>query len=144
MLRPFYREGGKREMEMSGIDVIAVVVAGLAGFGVGAIYYTILGPAWRFSVGMSKEQAAEIMSAKVMIRALLCQLVLAATLAILVGPDPTLEAGMQMGFILAIGIIAATMAVNHGFQGKPTSLTFIDSTHWFCVLSVQGIILSLF
>lgn len=144
MLPSLYREGGKREMEMSAINPIACVVAGLAGFAFGAVYYTILGPAWRISVGMSKEQANAIMSAKVMIRAALCQVILAVALSVLAGPEPSLEVGMQTGFILALGVIAATMAVNHGFQGKPLSLTFIDSSHWFGVLTVQGIVLSFF
>lgn len=131
-------------MEMSTIHPIAVIIAGLAGFAFGAVYYTILGPAWRISVGLSKQQASEIMSAAVMIRAAFCQIILAATLSLFAGPEPSLEAGMQTGFFLALGIVATTLAVNHGFQGKPLSLTFIDGTYWFGVLTLQGIVLSFF
>lgn len=131
-------------MEINGINPIAVAIAAVAGCGFGALYYSILGPAWRFSAGISKDQAASPKDVRLIIRALLCQLILAVTLAILVGPFPNLEAAMQIGFVLAVGVIATTMTVNHGYQGKPLSLTFLDSAHWFGVLTVQSIVLAQF
>ena len=53
----------------------------------------------------------------------------------------SIRAGIISGFLLWLGFVITTMAVNHTFQGARRSLTLIDGGHWLGVLLIQGAIL---
>jgi hypothetical protein len=55
----------------------------------------------------------------------------------------SIGAGISIAITLWVGLIVASMAVNHGFQGAKRSLTLIDSGHWLGVLLIQSLILAL-
>lgn len=125
------------------LNYIGILGAGAAGFAFGALFYTIFGTPWRVALGKTEEEIKETMSAGPFIRAAVGQLILAAVLSLLIGPVPGIEQGMQMGFVLWLGVVMTTMAINHGFQGQSNALTLIDGAHWLGVLTVQGIVLGL-
>lgn len=130
-------------MQFAGLDYIAVLVAAIAGFGFGAVWYMILGKPWMAAVGMSEQPQP---SPAPFIFAFLCQLVMAWVLAGLIGHlgEVTLTRSLLSALFVWGGFIATTMIVNHRFQRAPWMLTLIDGGHWLGVLLVMGLVIGLF
>jgi hypothetical protein len=58
------------------------------------------------------------------------------------GPDQvTLWNGIVSGFLLWLGFIATTLAVNHRYQNFGWDLTAIDAGHWLGVCLIMGAII---
>ena len=116
-------------MEFAGTNYIAVVVAAIASFAFGSIYYMVLGRHWRAAIGKTEEQMkADGMKPSVFL-----------------GTDQvTVVNGLISAGFVWVGFVATTLAVNHGFQGARKSLTLIDGGHWLGVLLVQGLVIGLF
>ncbi len=136
-------------MEFAGTNYIAVVVAAIASFAFGVIYYMVLGRHWRAAIGKTEEQMkADGMKPSVFIVAALAQLVMAWVLSGIIGHLGTDQVTVVNGLISAgfvwVGFVATTLAVNHGFQGARKSLTLIDGGHWLGVILVQGLVIGLF
>ena len=136
-------------MEFAGTNYIAVVVAAIASFAFGSIYYMVLGRHWRAAIGKTEEQMkADGMKPSVFIVAALAQLVMAWVLSGIIGHLGTDQVTVVNGLISAgfvwVGFVATTLAVNHGFQGARKSLTLIDGGHWLGVILVQGLVIGLF
>ncbi len=139
-------------MLFSGIDYIAVLVAGIASYAFGSVYYMALAKPWMAAVGKTEEEFKSGSSPRVFIVAFIAQLVMAFMLAGVVGHLVLAEGGAVVtlgnGLITALciwfGFILMAMLVNHGFQGAKSSLTLIDSGHWLGVLLIQGAVIGLF
>ena len=133
-------------MTFAGINYLAVVVAALAGFGVGAIWYMVLGTAWMDALGKTE---AEIKSgsgaaqALPFIIALIANFVMALMLAGLMGHlgNITVTGGTISGLFVWVGFVITTLGVNHTFSGASPKLTMIDGGHWLAVLVVMGAII---
>lgn len=135
-------------MAFAGANYLAVVVAALAGFGVGAIWYTVFGKAWLDALGKTKDELKAEGGAKAMpfVIALVANLVMAIMLSGLMGHlgNVTVRGGLISGFFIWIGFVITTMGVNHAFSGASTKLTAIDGGHWLAVLLVMGAIIGAF
>lgn len=135
-------------MAFAGANYLAVVVAALAGFGVGAIWYTVLGNAWLDALGKTCEETKAGGAPKAMpfIIALVANFVMAIMLSGLMGHlgDVTIRGGLISGLFIWIGFVITTMGVNHAFSGAKPKLTAIDGGHWLAVLLVMGAILGAF
>ena len=125
-------------------NYLAVLVAGLAGYGFGAIYYMSLASTWLDAIGKKKEELST--SKAPFIVAAVANLVMAYILAGLmahVGPI-TIRSGVISGALCCVGFVVTTMAVNNTFGGRKTKLTIIDGIHWLGVLVIQGAIIGSF
>ena len=133
-------------MDETGVNWIAVLVAGVASFAFGSAYYMSLAKPWMAAVGKTDGDIKASQNAMTFIVAIVAQLVMAYTLARVMGwqGDMTLGAGISIAITLWVGFIVAAMAVNHSFQGAKRSLTIIDSGHWLGVLLIQSIVIALF
>jgi len=131
---------------MESVNWIGIVVAGVASFVFGAAYYMGLSKPWMAAVGKTEAEIKANNNPMVFIVAIVAQLVMAYTMARVMGWQGavTVGAGITIAITLWVGLIVAAMAVNHGFQGTRRSLTIIDSGHWLGVLVIQGIVLGLF
>ena len=135
-------------MAFAGINYLSVVVAALAGFGVGAIWYIVLGKAWLDALGKTEDDIKGSGTAQAMpfIIALVADLVMAIMLAGLMGHlgDVSIRGGLISGFFVWVGFVITTMGVNHAFSGASPKLTAIDGGHWLAVLLVMGAIIGAF
>lgn len=133
-------------MDESGVNWIAVLVAGVASFAFGAAYYMSLSKPWMAAVGKTEAEVEANNNPMVFVVAIVAQLVMAYTMArvMLWQGDMSIGAGISIAITLWVGLIVASMAVNHGFQGAKRSLTLIDSGHWLGVLLVQSVVIALF
>jgi hypothetical protein len=129
-----------------------ILIAAIASFAFGAIWYGALGRQWMAARGLSE---AEMTRAKAgmgpvpipYIVAFIAQLIMAWMFAGVLlhmsqgGLATSIRTGVISGFFLWLGFVITSMAVNHAFEGTKPSLTLINGGHWLGVLLVQGFIL---
>lgn len=130
-------------MEFAGINYIAVLVAALAGFAFGAVWYMTLSKQWMAAVGMTEEPKQDPVIYAI---TAVCQLVMAYMMAGVMGHvgQISVSGGIITAIFIWIGFVLTTQIVNHRFQGQKWSLTIIDCGHWLGVLIIMGIVIGLF
>lgn len=136
-------------MTFGGINYIAVVVAAIAAFAFGALYYTTFAKRWLAALGKTEE---ELMGGGPnpwpYIFAAIAQLVMAWMLAGVIGHlgtgQVTLANAVLSAAMIWVGFVMTTMVVNHRFQAAKWSLTLIDGGHWLGALLIQGAVIGLF
>ncbi len=134
-------------MDFVGQSTIAILVAAFVGFVIGGIWYGILGNTWMKAASidpadMVDENGKKKMPVVPMVLAALANLVLAITLSGLMGHMVVdVRHGLITAAFIALGFILPTLLVNYSFQGRPFSLTLIDTGHWLLVLLVMGAII---
>lgn len=141
-------------MIFGGINYLAIVIAALAGFGFGAVYYLTLSRPWMNAMGWSAdEQAAKAKagmgaSKTPFVIAIAANLIMAWILAGLIGhlgvDQVTIKNGLISGALCWFGFVATTLSVNYAFGGRATSLTIIDGGHWLGVLLLMGAVIGAF
>jgi hypothetical protein len=135
-------------MAFAGINYWAIVIAAVASWLVGAVWYMALGRAWMAALGKTRE---ELMgpsgkpSPVPFVMSFVAELLMAWVLAGIIGHlgqgQVTLSNGIISGFFAWLGFVATTIAVNHAYSGARPTLTLIDGGHWLAVLVVQGAVI---
>jgi hypothetical protein len=146
-------------MDFGSLNYLAIVVAAVAGWILGAIWYGVLSAQWIAALGKTKEilaqerearkaagqgQMTEIMP---FVLSFIAELIMAWALAALmfqvgVGP-PTVGSGLLWAVFVWFGFILTTNALNNAYPMRKPALTVIDSLHWLAVLAVMSLVLSL-
>lgn len=139
-------------MHITGISYAGVVLAAIASFIFGGIWYGLLAKQWMAAAGMDKS-AAESHGAGISIVpfavALMAQIVMAWALAGILlhlargGIPQTMRTALVSGALIWAGFVMSSLAVNHAFQGARYTLTLIDGGHWLGVLLIQSTVLIL-
>jgi hypothetical protein len=127
----------------------AVLVAAIATFFLGAVWYSALfGKLWVRMQGWTEEQAKQIQAAMnpaVFFGGMLVSyLLLAVVMAILVTNFDlrTIAAGALLGFLLWVGVAAAIHFTGHLASNKPIGAFLIDTGFQFIYLIGMGAILA--
>jgi len=135
-----------------GLNYLIIVLAGVAGWIVGAAWYGVLAKQWVSALGKSMEQFRQEQAALVgrpvayvpFVLAFIGNVVMAWALAWLLshfGPgQATVKNGVLIGAACWLGFVATTITVNNAFGGRRFKLTLIDAGHWLAVLVVIGAI----
>ena len=135
-------------MAFAGINYLAVVVAMIASYVFGSLYYMALSKPWMAAVGKPEAELKANMNAVPFVTAAIAQLVTAFMLAGMMGhlgaEAVSLYGGLTTAFWVWLGFVLTTLVVNHGFQGAKRMLTVIDGGHWLGVLLIQGMVIGLF
>ena len=128
------------------INYLAVLVAGVAGWLVGAAWYGVLGKVWMDAAGIVCPDGKRPMPIGPMILSFVALILMALMLAGIVGHmgPPSVMTGVISGALVWLGFVITTIAVGNAFQGKKPMLTVIDGGHWLAVLVVHGVVLGLF
>ena len=131
-------------MTFAGLNYLAILLAALAAFGWGAIYYMTLSKQWLVAVGMTKEQMQSRSAAPFVISfiaLIVMSWVLAGTLGHLGPGQVTVKNGIISGLFLWLGFIVTTVFVNNAYPGRKYSLSVIDSIHWLGVVVIEGAVI---
>ena len=126
---------------LHGINALAVLVAGLAFFVLGAIWYTLLGKVWAKEAGVDWENPGGNVPL-IFGLTFVCEVLAAAVIASLLhtsGMAGTL-AGVHFGLLTGIGISCSLLAVNYLFQRRSLKLYLIDAGHIVLGLAIVGAI----
>ncbi len=133
-------------MTFAGINYIAILVAAVAAWLVGAAWYMSFSKIWMAALGFTagrmeafkKERGAPLP----FIYAFAANLIMAWVLAGLIGHlgpgQVTVKNGVISGAFCWLGFVFTTMLVNHSFARRDWRLLWIDGGHWLVVLAVMG------
>ncbi|MEM9634711.1 MAG: DUF1761 domain-containing protein [Pseudomonadota bacterium] len=128
-------------MMFDGVNLIAVAAAAIGSFIFGSLWYGVLGKAWMKAASLTEEQTKP--DPVTLGITFVCQLLMAFVFAGIIyhSGGTSIRTGLISALMIWVGIVLTTQIINHRFQGRPWSLTFIDCGHWLGVLVVQGIII---
>jgi hypothetical protein len=133
-------------MSFAGVNYAAVLIAAIAGWMTGAVWYGALGKPWLKALGRTKEDMAMPRGTPAFyapfVIAFVADLVMAWILAGVIGHlgvgQVTVRNGVISGLFVWVGFVATTVATNYAFAGRSRLLTAIDTGHWLAVLIVMG------
>ncbi len=128
-------------MNIFDVNWIAVLVAALAGFMVGGIWYgPIMGKKWMGAVGLTEEQIKEGNMAAIYGGAFAFSLLASWALAHTFATYGALTAQVKIltAFGVALGFIIPAIGTNYLFSQKNKSLFFIDAGYWALFYIAMG------
>ena len=135
------------------VNWLAIVVAAIAAWIFGGVYYSVLGKHWMAAQGKTREQCeAELAGKSALTKAapfvlvFIGEFIMAWVLyGILVHLNMfNVRAGLISGAFCWLGFVVTTIAVNNAFCGRRTMLTVIDSAAWLGALAIIGAVLGAF
>jgi hypothetical protein len=126
---------------MANVNWLAVIVAALAGFAVGGVWYgPLFGKAWMQEVGMTEEKMRSANMVRIYGTVLLLNLIAAASLAMFIGGGD-LNFGLFAGFMTGLTFIATALGVTYLFESRSLKLWLINSGYQVVIFTVMGAIL---
>ena len=133
-----------------GVSLVTILVATLASWIFGAVFYGTLAKQWMAAAGLTEDDVKGPNgrpSPVPYVISIILEFVIAycfAMLLIHIAKDGFTTMQAVYGAILVwFGFIFTTQCINHRYSMKPWSLTLIDSAHWLGVLVVQAIVIGL-
>jgi|SRR5262245_3169337 uncharacterized membrane protein len=136
-------------MPFGNLNYWPILIAAIASFAFGAVWYTTLSRQWMAARGLTEAEvkARTGSSPLPFVISFVALLIMAWMFSGILlhmargGTAMSIRSGLISGFLLWLGFVITTMAVNHAFYGERRSLTLIDGGHWLGVLLIQGAIL---
>ncbi|WP_339763696.1 DUF1761 domain-containing protein [uncultured Hoeflea sp.] len=124
-------------MQFAGMNYLAILVAAIVAFIIGAIYYGALGKRWMKAAGIDPSGPKPAM-AGLLINSFIMELILAFVTAGVIGhlgfDQVNLLNGVISGLVIWAGFIFTTLSINQRYQGFGWDLTLIDGLHWLLVM----------
>lgn len=140
-------------MNFADINYLGVILATVAAFIIGALWYSVLfSKQWMAAIGMTEADAKARQSGggpslvPLLAGNIAGNLVMAVILSALLHSlgAATIAGGLVTGFLVWVGFVITVMAVNNSFSGRKPMLTAIDGAHWLVVLLAMGAIIGIF
>jgi uncharacterized protein DUF1761 len=136
-------------MPTANVNILAVIVAAVATFVLGAMWYSpiLFAKQWTQAHGYTPEKLEE-MKKRGVTRAyavsVLCYLVMAYVFALLASytQATTLAQGLWLGFLAWLGFAATIGLTANMFSEKPIAVWVIDAGYQLAYMLLMGIILS--
>mgnify|MGYP003584422129 CR=1 FL=1 len=128
------------------IHWLAVLVAAIAGFAVGALWYgPVFGKAWMAERGVTAEDGANANMPLIFGTAFVLNLIASFVLDHVLGTYGTPDLGLSVMIAggIALGFIATSFGVNYLFSRLSIRLFLIDAGYWLVVYCVMGVVLQL-
>ncbi|HET6462697.1 MAG TPA: DUF1761 domain-containing protein [Candidatus Krumholzibacteria bacterium] len=128
-----------------GINYVAVLVAALSGFAVGAIWYgPLFGKQWSAVSGTQDAQSSNINVPAVYALTFILSLIAAMVLALVINQvhATSVIAGARISFLLWLGFILTVRVTEALFNGTDMRLVMIDTGYRLVWAVVMGVILA--
>ncbi|NNC72085.1 MAG: DUF1761 domain-containing protein [Sphingomonadaceae bacterium] len=134
-------------MDIFAVNWLAVVLAALAGFVVGGIWYgPLLGKRWMAAIGMTEDDMENVHKSDGLVKiygsTFLLSLVASWTLAHVFATYPDLAFNIMVltAFGVALGFVVPALWTNYLFQGSNRSLFLIDGGYWLLFYTAMGLV----
>src|SRR5512141_311067 len=137
-------------MPFFGVNFLLILIATVAAWIFGGIYYTVLSKPWLAAQGKTLEQCkaeqackSGMAKAAPFILVFVGEFIMAWVLyGILVHLNMfTLRAGIISGAFCWLGFVLPTVTANYAFGGRKPMLTVLDSAAWLGALIIIGAVL---
>ncbi|QZD87545.1 DUF1761 domain-containing protein [Qipengyuania psychrotolerans] len=131
-------------MDIFAVNWLAVVLAALAGFLVGGIWYgPLMGKSWMVAMGKTEDDLKNINPAKLygftFLLAILASWTLAHTFASY-AKDLSTVVKVMTAFGVALGFIVPALWTNYLFQDAKKPLFWIDAGYWLLFYIAMGLV----
>ena len=126
------------------INWLAVLLAALAAFVLGGLWYTTLfAKPWQKLIGMKDGMGTGDTPnlGKLLLGSFILELIMAANLAAFIGTEADWSFGLAAGLAAGFGWVALAFGVNYMFEGKPFKLWLINASYNTIVFAVMGLII---
>ena len=138
-------------MTFAGLNYLAIVIAAIAAWLAGAVWYMSLGKVWTAAQGLTPEEmharrakaGAYLPFVYCFVAELVMAWVLAGLMAHLGTGQVTLMNGVVSGAFCWLGFVITTIFVSNSFTMRDIRLVWIDGGHWLIVLALMGAIIGL-
>jgi hypothetical protein len=131
-------------MNFADINYLAVIVAAIAAYAIGAAWYSFLfSKAWQVAIEVPADRMKARASPMPFIVVGVAYLIMAFVLSGVANPQ-SIVGGVFAGIILWLGFVVTSTAANYAFATRKMELTLIDSGHWLAALVVIGGIIGAF
>ena len=131
-------------MNLGDLNWLAVVVAALSAFVLGALWYgPLFGKAWQTLSGLSDDDIQQGHPAKIYGGAFVLTLVAAFGMGMIMQlhPTPDLGSGLAVGSLIGVAFVASSFGINYLFALKPLRLYLIDAGYMVVLMAIVGAIL---
>jgi hypothetical protein len=134
-------------MEIANINFIALAIAAMASFGLGAAWYSpfLFGKAWQKELGFTDEYLKKGNMLAIFGSSLLLIFLMDLGLAVILqghaGREITALSGSLYGLLIGIFFVAASIGINILYQRKSFKLWAIDAGYQVLYLAMTGAIL---
>ena len=128
-------------MAFAGMNYLAILIAAVAAYVWGAVYYMTLSKQWLAAVGIAQPNRSAAPFIISFIALLVMAFVLAGSIGHLGPGNVSIKNGIISGAIIWAGFVATTVVVNNAYPGRKFMLSIIDGIHWLGVLVVQGAVI---
>ncbi len=128
---------------MTSINLWAVLVAALASFLLGGLWYSkiLFGELWQRETGY--DQAKCFHPARVFGVSLVFSIVAAYVFARILGPEPVLQDAVLKGLLVGAGVAGSSFAINYQFASRSVLLLVIDAGYHTVQFGLFGMVLGL-
>lgn len=131
---------------VSELNWLAVVVATLVAFAIGAVWYTpaLFGKAWMKAIGLKESDAKKANMVQPIVLTLVGTLISAIALGVLVQvlALTTVWQGATFGVLVALAFLATNKVMQAQFELRPLSYNVITSAADVVTLGIMGAILA--
>jgi hypothetical protein len=134
-------------MEISNINFLALLVAAIASFALGSVWYSplLFGKSWQNAIGFKDENLNQGNMAVIFGSSFALIFLMNAGLAVILqghaGKDLTALSGALYGFLIGLFFIATSIGINMLYQRKSFALWAIDGGYQVLYLTISGTIL---
>lgn len=128
---------------MGGINVWAVLVAGMSSMALGAFWYSplLFANVWMRESGMSEAKSKSANIGKVMGAAFLLSVVGAAVFGLFLGPTADIVFGAAAGFGAGLCWVAGSFGINYLFEQRSLKLFLVNGGYHMFQYTLIGLIL---
>jgi hypothetical protein len=126
------------------INLLAVVVAVVAGFSMGGLWYSpaLFGSVWQREAGDTRKPD-ERHPIQVFGLSLLFALVAALAYALLIPPAASVAMALAQGLAVGAAFVGASFGINYQFANRSTKLWLIDGGYHTVQFCIYGLVIGL-
>jgi hypothetical protein len=130
---------------MPQVNLVAVLVCGVASLALGAIWYSpfLFAKAWQRAAGLSDEQAKSGNMAMIFGLTFVLSLIAAYVFGMFLGHAMPLAGSVGAGFAAGLCWVAAAFGINYLFERRPRGLWLINGGYHTLQFTLFGLILGL-
>lgn len=131
-------------MELAAISWLGVVLAAVAFFAVGALWYgLVFGKLWMRLTGLSEEQARGTNLPLTFGATAVLGAVVAVGLAAVIGSGASVGSGLGIGVAAGVLIVAPVLAIQSLYERKPLGLWALNAGYNLIGFAIMGLFLGL-
>ena len=128
------------------VNYLAILIAALAGLGLGLIWRTVMLKPWLAARGKTKTDIEGRGLVLPFLTTFVALLVMAWMLAGVMSHmgQVTVRGGLITSFLVWLGFVITVIGVSHAFTGAKPLLTLIDGAYWLAALLIMGAVIGAF